>query len=222
MADTSRLLGVVTTNAMAYTGTVPDYKNGYLSYRVAGMHFLPDGKTEVLGTYDLVMRSDVARCLYGFSKAPVSATISVVGAAGEEKVATTVVSERDGWLKLAAYGFTFSEKEVRVTITQEKEPEPVVVAAPVVKPKSITTAKLGAKLTAAQKSQIRKFATDSGKKNFTCTGYYRLAKDRAAALKRAQLSCAEAKAAVRGSVVASKVLITKLTTQDGRVLIGSK
>jgi hypothetical protein len=79
---------------------------------------MPDGKTEVLGTYDLVMRSDVARCLYNFNKAPVSATISVTG--GDNNVATTVVSEKNGWLKLAAYGFTFSEKKVKVKLTQKK------------------------------------------------------------------------------------------------------
>jgi hypothetical protein len=66
-----------------------------------------------------VVRSDVARCLYGFSKAPLSATISVTGGA-DKTVATTVVSEKNGWLKLAAYGFTFSDKTIKVKITQPK------------------------------------------------------------------------------------------------------
>jgi hypothetical protein len=79
---------------------------------------MPDGKTEVQGTYDLVMRSETARCLYGFSKAPISATVSVVGG-NSNSVATTVVSEKDGWLKMAAYGFTFSQKTIRVKMTQK-------------------------------------------------------------------------------------------------------
>lgn len=117
--DSSRLLGIVTTNAMAYEGGAPRYTGGFLNYNLAGMHFLPGGVDEVIGTYDLVMRSDVARCLYGFSKAPISATISVVGG-DSNKVATTVVSEKNGWLKLAAYGFTFSQKTVKVKLIQSK------------------------------------------------------------------------------------------------------
>jgi hypothetical protein len=83
------------------------------------LHYGPDGKTPNLGTYDLVLRSDAARCLYGFSSAPVSATVSIAGADGSQSVATTVVTEKDGWLKMKAAGFTFSEKQIKVKITQE-------------------------------------------------------------------------------------------------------
>jgi hypothetical protein len=104
---------------MVYDGGVPKFTRGFLNYKVAGLHFEADGTTEVLGSYDLVMRSDVARCLYGFSSAPVSATITIAGE-GDRTIATTIVSEKNGWLKLAAYGFTFSEKTIRVRITQPK------------------------------------------------------------------------------------------------------
>ena len=119
LSDDSRLLGIVTTNSTVYDGGVPKFSGGFLNYRVGGLHYLPDGKTEVLGNYDLVMRSDVARCLYNFNKAPVSATVTVTGGSSQN-VATTVVSEKNGWLKLAAYGFTFSEKTIKVKLTQKK------------------------------------------------------------------------------------------------------
>jgi hypothetical protein len=122
LKDNSRLVGLVTTNAMAYSGSAPEWVNNSLSYKVAGLHFMPDGKTPVEGTYDLAIRSDVARCLYGFSKAPISATINVTGAGGETKTATTVVNEKDGWLKLAAYGFTFSSPTISVKLTQANAP----------------------------------------------------------------------------------------------------
>ena len=118
LSDKSKVQGIVTTNAMGYDGSAPSYVNGVLSYKVSGMHFMPDAKTAVECTYDLVMRSDTARCLYGFSKAPISATVSVTSASGEAKVATTVVSEKDGWLKMAAYGFTFSSPTISVKLTQ--------------------------------------------------------------------------------------------------------
>ena len=116
--EKGRVLGIVTTDATAFDGVAPTFKSGQLTYRVAGLHYQPDGKTLNEGTYDLVMRSDVARCLYGFSKAPISATISVVGEGGESKVATTVVSEKDGWLRLAAYGFSYSSPTISVKLTQ--------------------------------------------------------------------------------------------------------
>jgi hypothetical protein len=121
-SDTSKLIGVVTTNSLVYDGGVPSWDGQKLNYRVAGLHFMPDGKTPVEGTYDLAIRSDAARCLYGFSSAPISATISVTGANGENKVATTVVSEKDGWLHLAAYGFTFSSPTISVKLSQAAGP----------------------------------------------------------------------------------------------------
>lgn len=140
--DRTRLLGLVTTNAMAYTGAVPTWDGTTLNYAVAGMHYESDGKTLTQGTYDLVMRSDVARCLYGFSSAPVSATISVIGDGGESKVATTSVNESDGWLHLAAYGFTFSSPTIAVKLTQAA-PTPVATpsATPVAKNTTITCIK---------------------------------------------------------------------------------
>lgn len=119
LADRSKVIGIVTTNATMFEGGAPRFANGFLQYKVAGMHFMPDRSTKFLGTYDLVMRSDVARCLYRFSKAPVSATITVTGD-GDKDISTTVVGEKNGWLKLAAYGFTFSQKTIRVRLSQPK------------------------------------------------------------------------------------------------------
>jgi hypothetical protein len=118
LASKSKLLGIVTTNATMYNGIVPAFSNGQLNYEVSGMHYLPDGSLS-LGTYDLVMRSEVARCLYGFSKAPLNAKVSVVNNKGERSTATTVVGEKNGWLRLAAYGFTFSKKTIKVKLNQK-------------------------------------------------------------------------------------------------------
>jgi hypothetical protein len=119
LADKSKVLGIVTTNSMVYDGGVPKFTRGFINYKVAGLHYETDGVTEVIGSYDLVMRSEVARCLYGFSRAPVSATITITGE-GDRSIATTVVGERNGWLKLAAYGFTFSQKTIQVRLTQPR------------------------------------------------------------------------------------------------------
>jgi hypothetical protein len=123
LGDTSKVLGIVSTNSMVYEGKSPSFNGSSLAYNVAGMHYLPGGKDTVEGTYDLVMRSEVARCLYGFTAAPISATIAVVSSDGENKVATTTVKEtKDGWLKLSAYGFTFSQNKITAKISQVKAP----------------------------------------------------------------------------------------------------
>jgi hypothetical protein len=118
--NASRLVGLVTTNALAYSGGAPRFRNGFLSYQVAGTHYLPDGVTKAEGTYDLALRSETARCLYGFSQAPISGTISVIGDKGEKRIATTVVREKAGWVTLAAYGFTFSSPTIKVKLTQKR------------------------------------------------------------------------------------------------------
>lgn len=116
--ERGKLIGLVTTNALTYEGGPPRFQNGFLNYSTAGLHELPSGE-EALGSYNLLIRSETARCLYGFSKAPVNASITVSGE-GDRTIATTVVGEKNGWLKLAAYGFTFSEKTIKVKITQPK------------------------------------------------------------------------------------------------------
>lgn len=140
LQDSTRVLGIVSTNAIGYEGSSPEFKDGFLNYRVTGIHFGPDGKNPNLGTYDLLLRSDAARCLYGFSNAPISATVSISGSDGSQNVATTVVSERDGWLKMKAAGFTFSEKNIKVKLIQEKEigaevtsPAPLIKLSPTTK-----------------------------------------------------------------------------------------
>jgi hypothetical protein len=111
---------MVTTNALGYDGNAPSFKGGFLNYQVAGLHYAVGGTELNEGSYDLVMRSDTARCLYGFSKAPLYATVSVLNDKGAKSTATTVVREKNGWLKMAAYGFTFSKKTIKVKVTKKK------------------------------------------------------------------------------------------------------
>jgi hypothetical protein len=127
LRDSTKLNGIVSTNSNFFLSGPPTFNKQEmtLDYKVASPHFLPNGDV-FKGLYRLVIRSDVARCLYGFSQAPVSATISVVSADGVSQTATTVLGEKNGWLYLTAAGFTFSSPTVRVKLSQE-----VPVVAPV-------------------------------------------------------------------------------------------
>lgn len=109
----NRAAGIVSTNALMFNGNVPKYEKGFFNYRVAGMHFEADGQTEFLGRYEMVMDEQLARCMFKFPRAPLSATVTVSGEKGETVVATSTVSSKGGKLRLAAYNFTFSEKNIK-------------------------------------------------------------------------------------------------------------
>jgi hypothetical protein len=122
--DKTKLLGIVTTNALIYSPNAPEFKDGTLNYKVAGLHHQADGNTLTRGTYDLAIRSDVARCVYGFSDAPFQASISVIGADGQEQTIATESIREDAkreWLFLSAANFTFSSPVIKVKLTQEKK-----------------------------------------------------------------------------------------------------
>ena len=128
----TNLAGLVTTNAAEYIDGPPVFANNSLDYKVAATHFEKDGTTVFQGTYDLLMSSDVARCIYGFTKAPIKATISVTNNAGGASVASTVINESNGWLTLGAYGFTYSSPTISVKLSQDAP----VVATPTQAPTS--------------------------------------------------------------------------------------
>ena len=132
------LAGIVTTNAAEYLDGPPTYdkNSGTLDYKVAATHFEPDGKSAFKGTYDLVMSSKVARCIYNFSNAPISAVVSITSEDGSSNVATTVVKEDSGWLSLSAYNFTYSSPVIRIKLTGSPIPamnSKATVSKPVVK-----------------------------------------------------------------------------------------
>lgn len=209
-ADKSAVLGVVTTNATAYLGDPPTFEAGSLNYKVAGMHYLPDGKTLSLGTYDLIMSGKVARCLYGFSSAPIQASIQVISDGGESTVATTEVTERDGWLKLAAYGFTFSEKNIQVKLSQFT-------------PKNLTLPKFtgnAARLSKAQLASASSFAASiDGAASITCTGFFVRSSERSLASARAKETCRVISTQRPELTVVTGIKQTKQASSNSRVSV---
>ena len=122
ISNAKNLTGMVTTNAGMYVSGPPTFNAGTqsLDYKVAAPHYDNNG-TPNIGTYNLVLSSEAARCIYGFSKAPISATISIVSADGTAQIATTIVREKDGWIYLSAAGYGYSSPTVRVKLSQTVE-----------------------------------------------------------------------------------------------------
>ncbi|NDA80716.1 MAG: hypothetical protein EBX92_06255 [Actinobacteria bacterium] len=129
------LAGLVTTNATAYSSGPPKFVSatGALEYEVAAPHFEKDGVSAFKGSYDLAIKSDVARCIYGFTNAPVQATVSVLNSTEEQKVVTTTFTESQAWINFSARNFEFSAPKIVVVMTQKS-------AAPAAKPGSAPSA----------------------------------------------------------------------------------
>lgn len=160
--QTDALAGIVTTNAAEYFDGPPifDKASGSLDYKVAATHYEPDGKTVFKGSYDLVMSSKVARCIYGFTQAPISAKVSITSADGIPSAATVVVNERNGWLSLGAYNFTYSSPTIRVVLSGSlvSEATPAVTPTPTPTPTQAAT-KPAAKSIVCVKGKVTKKVT---------------------------------------------------------------
>lgn len=120
--------GIVSTNSTQYLAGPPVFNKATdeLEYKVAGPHLLPNGELS-RGTYDLTLRADFAKCLYGISGTSFKATISVISDNGQSVNATTTVGEKNGWVNLSAKGFTYSSPTIKVKLSQENvvaEPSP--------------------------------------------------------------------------------------------------
>jgi len=138
----NQINGVLMTNSTTYSAGPPVFKSGTLTYQVAAPHFMSDGSV-MRGQYNLVIRSEVARCIYGFSSAPVNAEVSVVNANGEAQIATVIVGEKNGWLYLKANNFEFSAPIIKVKLSQEgqSKPTPSASSKPAAKAVTITCIK---------------------------------------------------------------------------------
>lgn len=158
------LTGIVTTNASMYVAGPPVFNASEqtLDYKVAAPHLLPSGK-EFLGIYNLAMQSNVARCIYGYTDAPVSASVSIVSGEGTASVATASLGERAGWLYLEANGFTFSAPVIKVKLSQA-----AVGATPTPTPTATSTGTPSATTTPAAVAQTPR-TPNLKKSTITCT-----------------------------------------------------
>jgi hypothetical protein len=129
--------GYVSTNATAYSSGPPSFnsKEGTLDYRVASTHFNKDGSLN-RGNYSLVLKSRVAKCVYGFSSSPALATISVISESGTNVVSTSSLKTDSEWIKLKTDNFTFSAPTLRVKL--ETEPPKSTTSKSVDKPSVVS------------------------------------------------------------------------------------
>lgn len=116
------LQGMIATNAMVYQAGLPIPTGGSLNYQVASTKLGFD-QQPVKGDYTLVMRSDLAKCVYklGSSEITNSETI-VTGEDGGEREAETTWVDDGTWLTFKAWDFGFSAPTISVYLNQTPTP----------------------------------------------------------------------------------------------------
>ena len=86
---------------------------------MASLHLTPTGEV-FKGSLKISIDSEYARCIYGFTQAPIRASISVISSDGSaQNIATEVINEKDGWINLEANNFTFSQPTIKVKVLGE-------------------------------------------------------------------------------------------------------
>jgi hypothetical protein len=100
---------------MVYQAGLPVLSDRGFSYRLAGTHN-DMYENPFRGDYTLEMRSSVARCIYNLGTTPFEASVTVTASAGNAKPSVTSISESDGWLRITARNFTFSESSVNLLL----------------------------------------------------------------------------------------------------------
>jgi len=110
------LIGIVSSNATAYTGNPPKYDRATntLRYEVAGPHYMPDGTTLSKGRYSINMNAEFVKCILGVDKVPTQARVELIYPDGEASAATLAVKQDKNWLRLYYENFTFSNPTVSV------------------------------------------------------------------------------------------------------------
>lgn len=117
LSKSGEFLGVVTTNASGYEAGPPTFSPSAktLSYKVASPHFSDSG-TELKGTYDVIMKSSVARCLYGTSDVQITGDVKVAYGSTEDTPPIVSVKDDGTWFSVSAAGFHYSSPTIKTSL----------------------------------------------------------------------------------------------------------
>jgi hypothetical protein len=132
--------GVVTTNATMYNPSPPIYesKDQSLVFEVGSPHLDLNGNA-IKGSYSLVLRDEIAKCIWGSDLTNYRASVSIVGDKGEAVLSTSTLKLLNGFYYFQISGFTFSTKKIAISlapapqVTPTSQPTPTASAKPVVK-----------------------------------------------------------------------------------------
>jgi len=102
-----------------------------LQMKTSSSHFEPDGTTAFKGQYFARLSAALVKCVWGLdaSTASTKAEVQIVSNGSDNSVASVISNYQDGWLKIDARNYEYSNPTIKVKLTQEK-PAPVASAMP--------------------------------------------------------------------------------------------
>jgi hypothetical protein len=110
-------LGSVSTNALVFDAYPPLLINGALTYHLISPHLDSSGELNS-GIFEVQLNSSTLRCLYNFTNAPISASVTITNENGSTNVSTSTWSEKDGISRLSISGFHFSSPNIIISFSQ--------------------------------------------------------------------------------------------------------
>lgn len=113
--------GLATTNANMFTPGLPtwDASSQNLEFRMASPHVDQMGKLTT-GNYDLILKEEIAKCIWGLKTIPSTATLIVSYPDGTADVGTVVFGARNGFVNFHVNGFHFSSPTIKIKLDAPK------------------------------------------------------------------------------------------------------
>lgn len=175
---TGETSGVATTNANMYTTGLPtwDKENGTLDFRMASPHLMASEKLTT-GNYDLVLNESVAKCIWGISEIPTTATLNITYPDGTSEAAVVTLQVREGFVNFHASGFHFSAPTVKIKLNSPKpfaSPIPTISSAPTESKAAENSGTIPTKTISIKCNNGKKVIIKTGKKPTCPYGYKRI------------------------------------------------
>lgn len=122
-ANSNRIQGMISTNAMVYQAGLPSFGSQGFTYQVGGLRKDYSGQT-TQGSYSLIMRTEEARCLYGLGTSNFTSEVAVTDPSGANKTSQTSLVDDGTWLRIWADDFTFSSPRISVKLAKASSVAP--------------------------------------------------------------------------------------------------
>ena len=109
-----------------------DRKLKSLDMQTASSHFEPDGVTAFKGQYFARISAALVKCVWGVdaASAAAKAEVQITNDGSDKSVATIISNYQDGWLKIDARNYEYSNPKIRFTIPEAVTPTPIPSTSP--------------------------------------------------------------------------------------------
>ncbi len=114
--SSTSIAGLVTSNATTFSGQPPVMENSMLTYKLSALHLDKNGEV-FKGQYELQLDSSLAKCLWNLKTQKPKAEVSITSESGKSEVATSTFAAINGFFRLQANGFTFSNPTIAVKLS---------------------------------------------------------------------------------------------------------